>query len=918
MDERGGLIVGASVTLSSADGAELKATTDDEGAYRFEGLTAGACVVRAAARGFAPFERRGVMVSAGRGGVLDIELSVGLERQEVTVESAQSAGTEAETNASAIVLRGADLDALPDDPEALAAALRTLAGPASGPDGGEIYVDGFSSTRPPSKSSIREVRVNQNPFSAEFDRLGFGRIEIITKAGASKYEGGAFFSFNDESLNARVPFSATRDPFQVRRYGGTLSGPLFSKRSSFFLDFERRETDDNAFVSATVLDAALNVASLSLSLPVPQRRDSLSLRLDRQLDANNSVVARYTFNDTKTENAGVGDFSLPSRAYRTSGDGHSLQTTLNSVIRQKIINNLRFQFAREERRLGGGDSDAGLVVLDAFVGGGPQVGSARYVENRWELSDGVMFARGGHTLRVGARLRGVNVSDVSPQNFGGTFTYAGGLAPRVEGGQVVRDADGSPILEVITSIERFRRTQVLRREGRTPAEIRMLGGGASQFSIATGDALAGVSQHDLGLFVQDDWRVRPNLTVNFGLRYERQTNVSADFDFAPRAGFAWAPAALAGKRVRTVLRGGAGIFYSRFSESLTLQARRFDGLRQRQFIVDDPAVIDALPEAPSAADLSSFALPPTVRRVADDLTAPYSIQSAFSVEHQLPRNSTLTVNFLNLHTLHVLRTRNVNAPLPGALARPLAGVGNVYLYESSGVFNMSRLEVMGSTRFNSKVSLNAAFGLGRARSDTDGVNSFPADPYDLGGEYGVAGLDIRRRFFLAGSISAPWGIRLSPMVVAASGQPFNITIGRDLNGDTLFTERPAFATDLTRPSVRVTPFGAFDLDPQPGQTIIPRNYGRGTAFFSAALRVGKTFRFGPREGGARAKTSAPRYSLNLSAQVWNLFNRANLNVPVGNLSSPLFGRSNSTAGGSGAGDPLSGSRVVELQVRLSF
>src|SRR5215213_159025 len=339
IDERGGLIVGASVTLSSADGDERKTATDGEGVYRFEGLAAGAYVVRADARGFAPFERQGVSVSAVRGGVLDIELAVGLERQEVTVESAQSAGTEPDTNASAVVLRGADLDALPDDPEALAASLRALAGPASGPDGGEIYVDGFSAARPPSKSSIREVRVNQNPFSAEFDRLGFGRIEILTKAGASKYEGGLFFSFNDESLNARVPFSASRAPFQARRYGGTLSGPLFSKRSSFFLDFERRETDDNAFVSATVLDAALNVARLDLSVPAPQRRDSLSLRFDRQLDANNSVAARYTFNDTKTENAGVGDFSLPSRAYRTSGDGHSLQATLNSVIRRKFINN---------------------------------------------------------------------------------------------------------------------------------------------------------------------------------------------------------------------------------------------------------------------------------------------------------------------------------------------------------------------------------------------------------------------------------------------------------------------------------------------------------------------------------------------------------------------------------------------------
>lgn len=933
-DERGALVVGAQVVLTGADSVVKTAAADAEGVYVFSGLKAGAYVLRAAAPGFAPYEKQGVEVAPGRAAVVDITLAVELERTEVTVQSAPPVNTEPGSNASAVVMRGEDLDALPDDPEALAAALKAIAGPAAGPDGGQIFVDGFIAARAPTKSSIREVRINQNPFSAEFDRLGFGRIEILTRAGTSKYEGSGFLNFNDESLNARNPFLASRAPFQVRRYGGNLSGPFLNKRGSFFLDFERREVNDSAVVSATTLDEALNVTQFSQALLLPQRRSTLSARLDRQLDPNNTLLGRYTYTNTETSNAGVGDFSLPSRAYDTSSMGQSVQVTETSVIRQKFINDVRFQFARENRRLRGDNIAPALFVLDAFLGGGAQVGAASYTENRWEVGDNLMFTRGLHTLRVGARLRGVNITDMSPQNFGGTLTFAGGLAPRIEGGQIVLDASGVPVLEAVTSIERYRRTQVLRRQGRTPAEIRSLGGGASQFSISAGEPEAGMRQLDFGGFAQDDWRLRPNLSLNLGLRYEAQTNIDGALDFAPRLGFAWAPAAGGGKAAKTVLRGGFGIFYSRFSEGLTLQARRFDGSRQRQYVVSDPDVIDSLPERPTAADLAVFALSPTVRRVADDLRAPYSIQSAFSVERQLPRNSTLTINFLHLHTLHVLRTRNVNAPPPGGSARPLAGLGNVYAYESSGKFNMTRLEVIGATRLNQKVSLNAAYGLGSAKSDTDGVNSFPADPYDLSGEYGRSALDIRHRFFLTGSISAPWKLRLSPLIVAASGRPFNITTGRDANGDTLFTERPAFATDLTLPGVVVTQLGAFDLMPAPDQRIIPRNYGRGPAFFAASLRASRTFLLGggggkmasaaPQQspkaaaGGAKRPTPEPRYSLNLSVQVWNLLNRVNMNLPVGNLSSPLFGRPTSIAGGFGAGDPLSGSRLVELQVRLSF
>jgi hypothetical protein len=293
-DELGGVIIGATVSVADAAGVEKTAETDEQGNYSFAGLPPGRYTVRLTQAGFAAYENLGVEVQAGRSAPLDIVLTVAIEQEEVTVTAEAPVGTEAESQAGAVVLRGSDLDALPDDPDDLSEALQALAGPGAGSseDGAQIYVDGFTGGRLPPKESIREIRINRNPFSAEYDRLGYGRVEIFTKPGTDRYRGQAFFNFNDESLNARSPFAATRAPYQLRRYGGNISGPLSAKRASFFLDFERRETDDNEVVRALVLDAGLNPVNLNQTILTPDRRTTFSPRLDYQINQTNTLVAR--------------------------------------------------------------------------------------------------------------------------------------------------------------------------------------------------------------------------------------------------------------------------------------------------------------------------------------------------------------------------------------------------------------------------------------------------------------------------------------------------------------------------------------------------------------------------------------------------------------------------------------------------
>jgi hypothetical protein len=945
------------------------ANTNNEGNYALSGLPPGRYTVRVTAPNFVEYSNAAVDIGAGRSDPLNIILNVQGEQTEVSVSAEPPVSTEPENNAGAVVLRGADLDALPDDPDDLADALQALAGPSAGLDGGQMFIDGFGRGRLPPKESIREIRINRNPFSAEYDRLGYGRIEIFTKPGTDRFRGQGSFTFNDESLNSRNPFAPARAPYQLRSYSGNISGPILAKRASFFLDIDRREIDGNSVIRAVVLDPALNITPFSQIMLEPTRRFTVSPRVDYQLNKTNTLVARYSYTRSSNRNIGVGDFNLPARAYNSSTSEHTVQLTETAVINQSVVNETRLQYTRERNSRVGNNTTPTIRVLDAFTGGGSQIGMSFNDQDHLELQNFTSWAMGPHSLKAGGRFRYVRLRDVSPQNFAGTFTFSGGVAPQLDANSriVLDPATGLPVQTQITSIERYRRTLLLQGLGLSAGEIRTRGGGATQFSISGGNPEAKISQYDLGPFIQDDWRFRPNLTVSLGVRFETQDHVHSGMDFAPRIAFAWSPASGGdggGRQSSTVIRGGFGMFYNRFPENLSLQAVRFNGLNQQQFVVSSAlsngsAILDLYPNVPSLTALSGFAIRQTVRQVALDLRTPYTMQTALSIEKQLPYKTVVSATFISARTLHVLRARNINAPIPGTVKAgvpgsgsfPLGNIGNVFQYESSGRFNQNQLLISANNRLSRRFTVFLSYVLNRANSDTDGAGTFPANQYDLSTEYGRSIVDIRHRFFMGGSITGPWGLRFNPFVTANSGRPFNITIGRDLNQDTLFADRPALATDLSRSSVIKTRFGAFDLSPAPDQQIIPRNFGTSPGFFSANLRVSRTFGFGPDAvavagsrrrgnggrgsggrrgagGGGRSSRggagedgaeTAKRYNLTLSVNALNILNQTNLAAPVGNLSSPLFGQSVSTSGGFGGGaNATAGNRRIEFTLRLGF
>jgi hypothetical protein len=219
------------------------------------------------------------------------------------------------------------------------------------------------------------------------------------------------------------------------------------------------------------------------------------------------------------------------------------------------------------------------------------------------------------------------------------------------------------------------------------------------------------------------------------------------------------------------------------------------------------------------------------------------------------------------------------------------------------------------SRIGKEFSVFAQYAYGQAFSDTDGPGSFPANQYDLSTEYGRSGTDVRHRFFLSGTAKGPFGIQLSPFLILRSGLPFNITTGWDANGDSLFTDRPAFATDLSKPGVVVARFGAFDPNPSVGQSIIPRNFGSGPSYFTLSVRLSREFSFGRL---TMPLTTERSYKLRLSVSARNLLNTVNPGLPVGNLASPLFGLSSSIAYSSGPDRQSGNNRSFDFQALFTF
>ncbi|MBI3896292.1 MAG: TonB-dependent receptor [Acidobacteria bacterium] len=774
---------------------------------------------------------------------LAITLSLATFQQTLEVEEEPyMIALESERNPGTLVLDEDFLRDLPDDEEELAQILRDLAGPGSGGSGdAEFIIDGLSGQGPPPKDQIQEIRINSSPFSAEYSRPGRNRIEIITRPGTGQFRGNLGFGFRDESLNARQAGADLKPPYQQRNLRANFSGPLLQNRLSFSFFTMRSDRENSDTVQAILPDGPLLQAVV---IPAENRR--YDARLQYRLSGKHTLDSGIEYGSNHRENQGVGGFSLPERASESRSRDVEFQTRETAILSSNILHETRFQFTRGTSNTRPLTDAPAINVLDAFRSGGA-TNRREQTDYSYEFGNLLTYSGEALTTKTGLQANYQQSHNLSEENFRGTYVYS--------------------------SLQEF------------------LDGTPTTFSINTGNPILDFSQWELGLFLQNDWRVNRKLLLSSGVRYEAQTNIGDKNNFDPRLGFAYA------LNKSVTLRGGAGLFHQRLNTNTVESLLRLDGTRQIRTVVSSRS--DPEP-------------PPSIRTRAADLALPYTVNSSLALETRLPRGISLAATYEFVRGIHLYRSRNLNAPLQGETTPPDPSRGNIEQLESTGTSTQHALHL----RYNQRIgplTFFSNYSLSSSRNDMDGPFSLPANNYDLRAEWGRASNDQRHRFFAGLSTRLPWNISSNIRVQANSGPPFNITTGKDDNYDTETNDRPI---GVSRNSGQGPGFFEIDLNltktislkssggPSLSRNALPQQ-GGGWPGGGGPGGPGGGIGGGP-PGGQRGRQSGP--TLAVSFNINNLLNHTNFTRYSGVLTSPYFGKANSTRS----------PREIELGIRLNF
>ena len=824
LDPSGALIVGAQVMMQTRGTTKKRfTTTDRKGEFHFDGVIPGDYEITVQSEGFQLW-RRSLTVEVRSPKPMRIEMQLARLNEKLTVSGSNGQlSTSASENADVINLDQQSLNFLPILGNDVVGAVKTLMGPgAQVPGAVQIDVDGvpLSDIKMP-VSAIKEVKINKDPYSALYSSPGQKRIEITTKTGSKEYHGSLDAQYRGHQLNARNAFATEQPPEQRVYYGGALSGPLGkTKKTTFMVNGERDNNDMQAIVYAQTPSG-----TVSQNFPTPFTATYFTGVVDRQLNENNQLSLRYSYYGESYDGSNVGGLNLPETAENSSSQNHYLFLTDRAVLTNSLVNELSLRLMSMDNStqsvLPGHPS---IVVLGAFTGGGAQQ-TMRETRNYLQLADILSWSHGKHLVKAGVSVPAFTRRGLDDQsNFGGTFQFS--------------------------SLQDY-------EQGTPFSFVQNQGNGRLVFW-----------QKELGFFAQDEIRLRDNLSVSFGLRYDWQNYVSNLVNFAPRFSFAYAP----GKSRKTVLRGGAGVFYQMTGGGAIMDMLRYDGNTLLQYVVSNPGYPN-----PFGLGGAAQALPSSIVRFAPHLRLPYVIQYSLGLERRLTRSTTFTAIYTGMQGFDQFLSQDVNAPLPpNYVDRPNPAIATLRQIGSSGRMEARSLKLSLNSSIGHTFSGGAQYQLGRSMDNTDGIDWFPANQYNMAGEWGRSSFDVRNSFRIYGTVNMPKLLRFGTIMSIESGRPYTETTGTDVYGTTFSNARPLG---------------------------VARNTLAGPGGISLDVRLAREFAL-----RSHKANGAGEPSLTLRLDAFNAINHTNLHTPVGELTSPFFGQSIS------AGPP----RRLQLSLGLQF
>lgn len=861
----------AEVTLTNLKQNNRQIRLKSKDIFRFTDLINGIYQISVKAAGFKNYQTD-IFSIQNEVKIINLILEIAPIETKVEVGS----GNEADTDrfGTTRILSESELEKLPNDPKLLEKVLREIAGETVTGEEMPITVNGFKGKVPP-KQAIQQVRINQNIFSAQYaDSIG-GGIEIFTKTEVDKLSGNIGFDFADSRVNAKDAFLGKRIPSQTKAYSLYLFGPAFNKKIAYSLSLTQNDTNNNTVVNAVTLNTQLQPIEYKQFFPSRNNNDEIQLSMFYDPSEKHKIYFGYEFIRQQTKGKGIDELSLPSRTYNSKEQNNTLQFSYTFLANENVVNEFRLHWNKVNSKNFGESNEVAVNVLDSFSGGGAQIAN-NTANTKLEITNNTSWQRGNYELRFGVQINRQKINQTSESNFGGTYVFTGKTAPQLdENNNPVYDGSGNLLTSEITSLESYRRTLLFQRLGFSVQQIRLLGGGASQFTISGGNPKLSVNQFDIGIYLQNSYKISKSLALSFGLRYENQTNIKSNYNFAPRIGLVWLPKTDKNKVKLFSLPKislGFGIFYTRFEPDKTVEIKEANDSDKRQYLITAESILNLFPSIPTINLLNQFALPKTQRRLSFKFQTPFQMLYSINISKKLPFNFSVNTTITYTKGMRQEVTRNANESL-----YEINSIGNRENSRFSTTINLPPTKRFGAFLTYTQILI--------ANDDITAGSGSSFNPFDFSNEFGKSGLPRKQLAFYP-TFRLPYGVEIFASFSIKSGSRFNITTGRDANGDGFFFERPAFAKNLTKQGLIITKYGILDPNPEVNDKIIPRNLGQGRLSVRSDAFLSKSFGIGEKD-----QENNFRHNIAVSISINNLLNVVNKANPIGNMSSPNFLRS---------------------------